>query len=201
MHLLGLLRSSLFKQKRKRPNSTYHPRWPRTMSQRRRRQIMGATAADIWNLWNRPIMDQVVPFLTFFHRECCLSHIQSANLWCFSRFCSRSPSVHSLHLPTQQANFLIHCRSSSLHHLYADDTRLLVSCSPHSLPDTLNHIRSTITQISAWMTNHSHKPPVPKPIQNRNPLYCPALVAHHHIFLYLALQFHPTCISSSATAP
>src|SRR6218665_3895869 len=31
------------------------------------------------------------------------------------RFCSRPPSVHSLHRPTQQTNFLILCRSSPLH--------------------------------------------------------------------------------------
>src|SRR6218665_1731669 len=38
--------------------------------------------------------------------------------------------------PIQQTNFLILCRS------------------PHSLQDALNHISSTITQISAWMTTN-----------------------------------------------
>src|SRR6218665_3424646 len=67
----------------------------------------------IWNFWNCPIMDQVVPFLSLLHCECCWSHILSANryLWCSSRFCSLPPSVHSLHLPTQQTNFLISYRS------------------------------------------------------------------------------------------
>src|SRR6218665_3507053 len=40
------------------------------------------------------------------------------------------------------------------HHQYADDTKLFISFSPHSLQDALNHIRSTITQISAWMTTN-----------------------------------------------
>src|SRR6218665_3561488 len=44
--------------------------------------------------------------------------------------------------------------SSVDHHLYADDTQLFISFSPHSLQDALNHIRSTITQISAWMTTN-----------------------------------------------
>src|SRR6218665_1303917 len=71
---------------------------------------------SIWNLGNSPIMDQVVPHLTLFHCQCCWSHIESANphLWCSSRFCSRPTSVHSLHRPTQQTNFLILCRSSPL---------------------------------------------------------------------------------------
>jgi len=42
--------------------------------------------------------------------------------------------------------------SSVDHHLYADDTQLFLSFSPHSLPDALNHISNTVTQISAWMT-------------------------------------------------
>src|SRR6218665_4209532 len=98
-------------------------------------------------------MDQVVPHLTLFHCQCRWSHIQSAipHLWCSSRFCSRLPSVHSLHRPTQQTNFLILCRSSPL---YADDTQLFISFSPHSVHDALNHIRNTITQISAWMTTN-----------------------------------------------
>src|SRR6218665_829541 len=44
--------------------------------------------------------------------------------------------------------------SSVDHHLYADDTQLFISFSPHSLQDALNHIRNTITQISAWMTTN-----------------------------------------------
>ena len=44
--------------------------------------------------------------------------------------------------------------SSAVHHLYADDTQLFISFSPHSLPDALNHLRNTITQISAWMTTN-----------------------------------------------
>src|SRR6218665_2033065 len=44
--------------------------------------------------------------------------------------------------------------SSVDHHLYADDTQLSISFSPHSLQDALNHIRNTITQISAWMTTN-----------------------------------------------
>src|SRR6218665_221511 len=46
--------------------------------------------------------------------------------------------------------------SSVDHHLYADDTQLFISFSPHSLQDALNHIRNTITQISAWMTPISY---------------------------------------------
>ena len=42
--------------------------------------------------------------------------------------------------------------SSAVHHLYADDTELFISFSPHCLPDVLNHLRNTITEISAWMT-------------------------------------------------
>ena len=41
--------------------------------------------------------------------------------------------------------------SSVDHHLYGDDTQLFIFLSPHSLQDALNHIRNTITQISAWM--------------------------------------------------
>ena len=46
--------------------------------------------------------------------------------------------------------------SSVDHHLYADDKQLLIGLSffPHSLQDALNHIRNTITQISAWMTTN-----------------------------------------------
>src|SRR6218665_1137882 len=44
--------------------------------------------------------------------------------------------------------------SSVDHHLYADDTQLFISFSPHSLQDALNHIRNTIPQISAWMTTN-----------------------------------------------
>src|SRR6218665_2106712 len=44
--------------------------------------------------------------------------------------------------------------SSIDHHLYADDTQLFISFSPHSLQGALNHIRNTITQISAWMTTN-----------------------------------------------
>ncbi|PGH37857.1 MAG: hypothetical protein CRN43_18665, partial [Candidatus Nephrothrix sp. EaCA] len=44
--------------------------------------------------------------------------------------------------------------SSVDHHLYADDTQLFISFSPHSLQDALNHLRNTITQISAWMTTN-----------------------------------------------
>src|SRR6218665_2149240 len=39
------------------------------------------------------------------------------------------------------------------HHLYADDTQLFISSSPHSFQDALNHIHKTITQISAWISN------------------------------------------------
>jgi len=46
--------------------------------------------------------------------------------------------------------------SSVDHHLYADDTQLFISFSPHSLQDALNHIRNTITQISGWMTPISY---------------------------------------------
>ena len=42
--------------------------------------------------------------------------------------------------------------SSVDHHLYTDDTQLFISFSPHSLSDAINHLRNTITQISAWMT-------------------------------------------------
>src|SRR6218665_3018848 len=44
--------------------------------------------------------------------------------------------------------------SSVDHHLYADDTQLFISFSPHSLQDALNHLRNAITQISAWMTTN-----------------------------------------------
>src|SRR6218665_2395813 len=44
--------------------------------------------------------------------------------------------------------------SSVDHHLYADDTQLFISFSPYSLQDALNHIRNTITQISACMTTN-----------------------------------------------
>src|SRR6218665_374901 len=44
--------------------------------------------------------------------------------------------------------------SSVDHHLYADDTQLFIFFSPHSLQDALNHIRNTMTQISAWMTTN-----------------------------------------------
>src|SRR6218665_2781147 len=44
--------------------------------------------------------------------------------------------------------------SSVDRHLYAHDTQLFISFSPHSLQDALNHIRNTITQISSWMTTN-----------------------------------------------
>src|SRR6218665_977683 len=48
--------------------------------------------------------------------------------------------------------------------------QLLMSFSPHSLQDALNHIRNTTTQISAWMTtNLLHC--MPEPFQNRIPHY------------------------------
>ena len=43
--------------------------------------------------------------------------------------------------------------SSVDHHLYADDTQLFISFSPHSFQDALNHIHNTITQMSAWISN------------------------------------------------
>src|SRR6218665_1825712 len=44
--------------------------------------------------------------------------------------------------------------SSVDHHLYADGTQLFIPFSPHTLQDVLNHISSTITQISAWMATN-----------------------------------------------
>src|SRR6218665_928839 len=44
--------------------------------------------------------------------------------------------------------------SSVDHHLYADDTQLFISFSPHSIQDALNHIRNTMTQISASITTN-----------------------------------------------
>ena len=54
----------------------------------------------------------------------------------------------SVHLPLSK----LISSSSADHHLYADDTQLFISYSPHSFPDALNHLRNIITQISAWMT-------------------------------------------------
>src|SRR6218665_940800 len=71
-------------------------------------------------------------------------------MWCSSTICSRPPSVI---LYTAPLSKLI-SSSSVDHHLYADDTQLFISFSPHSIQDALNHIRNTINQISAWMTTN-----------------------------------------------
>src|SRR6218665_935698 len=95
----------------------------------------------------------------------------SANphLWCFSRFCSRPPSVHSLHRPTQQTNFLILCRSSPLRRRHTIVHIFLPSLPPRYTKSY--RLRNTTTQISAWMTTKLHQPPMPKPFQNRIPHY------------------------------
>src|SRR6218665_390894 len=93
-------------------------------------------------------MDQVVPHLTLFHCQCRWS--ANPHLWCSSRFCSRSLLFILYTSP------LIKLISSSSvdNQLYAEYTQLFISFFPHSLQDALNHIRSTITQISAWMTTN-----------------------------------------------
>src|SRR6218665_2707801 len=44
--------------------------------------------------------------------------------------------------------------SSIDHHLYADDTQLFISFSPHSFSDSIDHLLRVVNQISSWMTSN-----------------------------------------------
>src|SRR6218665_1071514 len=90
----------------------------------------------------------------------------SANphLWCFSRFCSRPPSVHSLHRPTQQTNFLIIRRSSPLRRRHTIVHIFLPSLPPRCTKSYTQHHNPDISL-------DDHQSPMPKPFQNRIPHY------------------------------
>jgi hypothetical protein len=42
--------------------------------------------------------------------------------------------------------------TSTSHHLYADDTQLFISFLPSNFPSSIEHLQSSISQVSAWMS-------------------------------------------------
>src|ERR1043165_329349 len=69
-------------------------------------------------------------------------------MWCSSRFCSESPTIHSYTSPLRKLFSLSpvdHCQSADRH-------TTLQSFSSHNSLDALNHLRSNITKISTWIS-------------------------------------------------
>ena len=74
-------------------------------------------------------------------------------VWCSSRFCSWSSSLHTLHNSTQFNNISIICQCS-MSMLYADDTQLFLSFSVDAFSENILLLQNTISNISSWMASN-----------------------------------------------
>src|SRR6218665_2952233 len=73
-------------------------------------------------------------------------------LWCPSRLCPGPTPFHPVY--TTPLSHLI--KSSSVDHLYADDTQLdlFISFSPASFSTSIAQLLSVVNQISQWMSSN-----------------------------------------------
>jgi hypothetical protein len=78
----------------------------------------------------------------------------STSLWCSSRICSRTSSIHLFNTPLST----VISNSSANHHLNADDTQLFLSPSAADFTYNISHLELTICNVYNWMSSNFLSP-------------------------------------------